>query len=108
MTKKQAASDDAAMKAVYLEELLIRQVDRLRTYDLDTAMAYAEESEAVAADVTASGVLNRPENAELKKRVESLYRELTLMIASQRQEVAGKLQQIRDGIKTLNTYAGKR
>ena len=108
MSQKPNEAKDALIRAVYLEELLLRQIDRLRSYDLDAAMAYAEEAEAVAAEVTAGGVLNLPANAELKKRIETLYRELTLIIASQRQEVADKLDQIRDGIKTLSAYAGKR
>jgi len=108
MTPKANTQKDALTRAVYLEELLLRQIDRLRSYDLDAAMAYAEQAEPVAAEVTAGGVLNLPQNADLKKRIESLYRDLTLIIASQRQEVADKLEQIRDGIKTLSAYAGKR
>lgn len=108
MPQKTNETKDALTRAIYLEELLMRQVDRLRSYDLDAAMAYAEEAETVAAEVTAGGILNQPAHAALKMRIETLYRDLTLMIASQRQEVADKLDQIRDGIKTLNTYAGKR
>jgi hypothetical protein len=96
-----------AMTAAYLEELLSRQIDRLKQYDLDAAMGYAEESEPIAAELTRTGFLEQPGNAVARARVQSLYRELTLVIASQRQEVSDKLDQIRNGLKTLGTYAGK-
>lgn len=96
-----------AMTAAYLEELLSRQIDRLKQYDLDAAMCYAEESEPIAAELTHTGFLEQPGNAAARARVRSLYRELTLVIASQRQEVSDKLDQIRNGLKTLGTYAGK-
>lgn len=96
-----------AMTAAYLEELLTRQADRLKQYDLDAAVAYAEESETVAAELMRTGFLDQPENSEVKGRIRSLYRELTLIIAAQRQEVSGKLEQIRNGLKTLGTYAEK-
>ena len=96
-----------AMTAAYLEELLSRQIDRLKQYDLDAAMGYAEESEPIAAELTRTGFLEQPGNAAARARVQSLYRELTLVIASQRQEVSDKLDQIRSGLKTLGTYAGK-
>ena len=96
-----------SLTAAYLEELLIRQIDRLKQYDLDAAMCYAEESEPIAAELTRTGFLEQPDNAASKARVQSLYRELTLVIASQRQEVSDKLDQIRNGLKTLGSYAGK-
>jgi hypothetical protein len=95
----------AALNAACLEDLLNRQIDRLRCYDLDAAMVCAEQAEAIAADLTRSGFLEKPENAELKSHIRSLYRELMLVIASERKEVADKLDQIRSGIKTLSAYA---
>lgn len=94
-----------ALNAAYLEDLLSRQIDRLKSYDLDAAMACAEQAEPLAAELTQTGFLDQPENAELKGRIQSLYRELMLIIASQRDEVSGKLDQIRNGLKTLGKYA---
>ncbi|HDS84038.1 MAG TPA: hypothetical protein ENN97_02430 [Phycisphaerales bacterium] len=96
-----------AMNAACLEDLLNRQIDRLRRYDLDAAMACAEQAEPIAAELMRSGFLDRPENAELKSRIQSLYRELMLVIASERQEVSDKLAQIRNGIKAFERYAEK-
>jgi hypothetical protein len=85
----------------------MRQIERLRQYDLDAAVAYAEQSEPAAAELMRTEFLEQPENAEIKGRIRSLYREVTLIIASQRQEVSDKLEQIRSGLKTLGTYAEK-
>lgn len=95
------------LTAAYMEELLTRQIDRLKNYDLDAAIRYAEESEQVSAELTGSGILEQPENAAIKDRIQSLYRELCLVIASQRQEVSDKLSQIRNGLRTLGTYSEK-
>jgi hypothetical protein len=95
------------LTAAYMEELLSRQIERLKNYDLDAAIRCAEESEKVSAELIRSGILEQPENTEIKERIQSLYRQLCLIIASQRQEVADKLEQIRSGLKTLGTYSGK-
>ncbi len=106
-TQHTATDRGPALNAACLEDLLSRQIDRLRQYDLDAAMACAEQAEPIAAELTRSGFLDKPENADLKGRIQSLYRELTLMLASQQQEVSGKLDQIRDGLKTLGAYANR-
>jgi len=95
------------LTAAYMEELLTRQIDCLKNYDLDAAIRYAEESEQASAELTRSGILELPENAAIKDRIQSLYRELCLIIASQRQDVSDKLSQIRNGLRTLGTYARK-
>ena len=104
---QQTADKGAAMTAAYLEELLTRQIDHLKQYDLDAAVSYAEESDPVASELMRTGFLEQPENSQAKARIRSLYRELTLVIASQRQEVSSKLDQIRNGLKTLGSYAGR-
>lgn len=90
----------------YLENILMRHLERLRNYDLDGAMILAEEANDIAVKVGSSGILDRPEFAEDKGRIWKLYNEINLIIASERQEVAGKIQSIRKGIKTLGAYIG--
>lgn len=94
-------------KALYLEDLLQRQLAKLRSYDLDGALRIAEQSGPVAQSLTQEGVLTRPEMAESRRRIQGLYQEVCLTIAAERQEVSGKLQQIRDGLRTLSVYGGK-
>lgn len=100
-------NDNALQMTAYLEELLTRQIERIRTYDLDGAMKLADESQRLATTVTRQRILAKPEFVDQKNRIQGLYKELCLVIASQRQEVQDKLSQIRLGLKTLGKYSGK-
>ena len=100
------SSDSSRQMVDYIENLLMRHLERLRNYDLDGAMALAEEANNLAMQIGSVGVLDRPEFIEDKERIKKLYNEIGLIIASERQEVADKLQTIRKGIKTLGAYIG--
>jgi|GEM_PF-679577 hypothetical protein len=89
----------------YLADLLERQLEKLRKYDLDGAVRLAEESQRVSEQVAREGLLERPCYASQKQKIQGLYQDVCLIIASQRQEVAEKLRQIREGIRTLARYA---
>ncbi len=89
----------------YLENILTRQLERLRNYDLDGALALAEEVNVLAERIGANKILEKPEFSDQKWRIGRLYKDLSIMIASERQEVQEKLQQIRKGIKTLGVYS---
>ena len=88
----------------YLENILSRQIEKLRHYDLDGAIALAEDANRLAAVIGGEGVLQKPEFKDESWRLERLYKDLTLIIAAERQEVQDKLRQIRQGIKTLGIY----
>jgi hypothetical protein len=90
--------------AAYLETLLTRQIERIRKYDLDTALELGEEANKLAYELGKSDILKRPEYSDEKFRIQRLYKEIGLIISSERQEVADKLKQIRKGIKALELY----
>lgn len=102
---------DGAMQAeqmlAYLTDLLQRQLEKLRQYDLDGASRLAEESRPISERIARAGLLERPEYASQKKRIQGLYQDLCLVIAAERQEVAEKLRQIREGLRTLGAYANR-
>ena len=99
-------SDEQAIQMVaYLENLLTRQMQRLQQYDLEGAFQLAEESQQIADTLSVQNIFARPGFSESQQRVQNLYQDVCLTIASQRQEVRDKLGQIRTGLKTLNTYA---
>ena len=102
-----AAESQDMQRVLYLEDLLQRQVARLRKYDLDGAMAIAEETQPLAEGLAADKVLNRPEMSEARQRIHGLYHEVCMVIASERNEVADKLKQIREGLRALSAYGGK-
>lgn len=99
---------DGEQRALYLEDLLVRQVEKLRKYDLDGAMRIAGETEPLAQRLAEDRVLDRPEMAETRRRIQGLYKEVCLTIAAERDEVADKLRQIREGLRTLSAYGGKK
>lgn len=88
----------------YLEELLVRQLEKIRKYDLDNALALAEEANELAANIGREGLLDKPEFADERWRIKKLYKDIGLIIASEREEVAEKLKLIRKGIKALGFY----
>jgi len=88
----------------YLENILMRQLERVRRYDLDGAMVLATEANDLAASIGREKILERPGYADERRRIKKLYKDLCLIIASERQEVGTKLKQIRKGIKALGVY----
>lgn len=107
-TELSALSDEQVTQmAGYVEDLLSRQIERLRKYDLDGAMRLADEAQPMVERLSMGRELNRPALQSMRPRIEGLYKELCLVIASQRQEVSDKLSQIRKGLKTLGTYGAQ-
>ncbi|MCE5186749.1 MAG: hypothetical protein LLF76_11560 [Planctomycetaceae bacterium] len=105
-TNTTLTDEQVRQMAAYIEDLLSRQIERLKRYDLDGAMRLAEEAKPLADTLADGKYLDRPGLEPLRDRTRGLYRELCLVIASQRQEVADKLEQIRTGLKTLGKYSG--
>jgi len=106
-TTEVLTDETARQMTAYLEDLMSRQIQKLQQYDLDAAMRIAEESQSLSEKIMQASVLSRPGFEEQRDRIQGLYKELCLVIASQRQEVSNKLGQIRTGLRTLGTYAGK-
>ncbi|HOK65216.1 MAG TPA: hypothetical protein PK054_04530 [Anaerohalosphaeraceae bacterium] len=103
---EEPAGQDEQMLA-YLTDLLERQLEKLRKYDLDGAVRLAEESQPISAQIARQKILERPCYAGQKKKIQGLYQDICLVIAAERQEVAEKLRQIREGLKALGAYAGR-
>jgi hypothetical protein len=105
-TENKTATDYNSM-AEYLEHLLTRQADRLRAYDIDGACAIAEETSPLADELSSRRILDQPEFAQHRQKLQQQYKQVCLMIADQRQEVADKLKQIHRGLRALGGYSGK-
>jgi hypothetical protein len=100
-------SVDYAAMIDFLENMLMRQADKLRSYDLDGASVIAEETTVIADELNRLGILDRPEFADRRRRLEQVYKNICLIIADQRQEVSDKMTQIRRGLKAIGGYAGR-
>ena len=101
---KSLAENSFKQMVNYLENILTRQLEKVRSYDLDGAMLLAEEANDLAANIGREKILERPDYADERWRIKRLYKDICLILASERQEVAEKLQQIRKGIKALGVY----
>lgn len=98
---------DIAGMVDYLENILMRHLERLRRYDMDGALALAEESHQLAMAIAKTGVLNEAQYAEQRGRIRQLYSDISLTIAVERQEVSEKLKAIRKGLKALGVYTDR-
>ena len=107
VTTEILADEDARQMTDYLEELMSRQIQKLRHYELEAAFKAAEESQSLSERVIRASVLSRPGFEQQRDRIQKLYQELCLIIASQRQEVQDRLGQIRTGLRTLGAYSDK-
>lgn len=107
MQETQKPTETEVQMIAYLEDLLSRQLEKLRKYDLDGAFQLAEQSREMADQVAGLGLLERPEFDQEKEQIRGLYNQICLVIASERQEVSEKLKQIREGIRVLSKYGGK-
>jgi len=103
--KKSLTENSFKQMVDYLENILTRQLARVRNYDLDGAMALAAEANDLAASIGREKIFDRPDYSQQQRRIKKLYKDLCLTIASERQEVGDKLRQIRKGIKALGAYA---
>jgi hypothetical protein len=101
---KSLAEDSFRQMIAYLDNILTRQLERVRKYDLDGALALAEEANNLAASIGREKILERPDYVHERRRIKKLYKDICLIIASERQEVGAKLNQIRKGIKALGVY----
>ena len=106
-TDKELTDETARQMIAYLVELMTRQIQKLQQYDLEAAMRIAEESQPLSEQIIQASVLSRPGFEQQRDQIQGLYKELCLVIASQRQEVSDKLGQIRTGLRTLGAYSGK-
>jgi hypothetical protein len=104
MDNAAVAENSLKQMADYLENILVRHLERVRKYDLDGAVVLAEEANEIAATLGRDGMLKRPEHIEQRRKIETLYKDISLIIASEREEVSDKLKVIRKGIKTLGVY----
>jgi esterase/lipase len=87
-----------------LERQLEREIELLKTYHVDQAMAIGEQVLAMAERIGAREILKQPEFKNHKKRIDKLFKQLDLGIAQQRKEVADKLSEIRNARMALSGY----
>lgn len=81
------------------------QIDLNRAYEIEQAMAIAEQNAPIAKFVKENKLLDQPRYKRQKDQIQSLYKQLDLTITNARNEVAKKLQEIKKSKQTLGAYA---
>jgi hypothetical protein len=98
--------DDEIGLLEYLANTLERQIELTRHGDFEESEKLVGYSEQLAVKITAAGLLERPEYDGWRKRLTVLYKNLELVLSTQKDAVAGQLKSIHMGKKTLAAYRG--
>jgi hypothetical protein len=96
--------DDETRLLEALAGILERQIEFTRHDDLEESEKLVSCSEQLAMKITAAGLLERPEYDDWRKRLAELYRNLELMLSTQKEAAAGQLKAINKGRRTLAMY----
>jgi hypothetical protein len=96
--------DDEIQLLEALAGILEKQIEFTRQGDLEESEKLIGYSEQVALKITAAGLLERPGYGDWRERLTELYRNLELMLSTQKDAVAGQLRVINKGRKTLAMY----
>lgn len=101
---KQAFNGSERQAVEMLENRLQMQIELNRQYDIEKAMAVAEQTSGLANYVKENKLLDKPEFKKQKQSIQSLYKQLDMTITSARNEVAEKLKQIQKSKQALRAY----
>ena len=106
--KKTTDKFDTSTASVLVDELeksLNEQIKLNRQFMVDKAMEKANSCASLMATIKKEKVLDMPEFSAKKKTIKRLYKDLELVITANHQEVAIKLEQIRNAKKALSAYS---
>jgi hypothetical protein len=96
--------DDGLQLLEGLEHLLGRQIELARRGSFTGLNRLADECEPLVAGIKEAGLLEKPENEPQRQRLDKLYRDLQLMLSTQKDAAAEQLKSIHRGRKMLSTY----
>jgi hypothetical protein len=96
--------DDEIRLLEELANVLERQVEFTRHDYFEESEKLISQSEHLAVQITAAGLLDKPQYKGWRKRLTELYRDIELMLSTQKQAVAGRISAIDKGKKTLAVY----
>ena len=89
-----------------LQSLLERQIELVRRGDFRTSELLTEQSDLVVDELLRTKAFEQTQLEEQRERLAKSYRELTLMVAAEKDHLGKQLQQISQGRKTLKLYRG--
>ena len=87
-----------------LQSLLEKQINLGRQGNVDGLVHLSKKTEALVEKSVQTGVCALPEFVNRRDELEKLYKELYLIVTTQKAETHDKLSQVRRGKKTIETY----
>ena len=87
-----------------LQELLEQQIDSAHRGSFSTVLQLTEKCEPLVEQITASGLFEKPEHKDAKERLAGLYRDLHLLLSTQKNAVAEQIKSVQRGKKILSIY----
>lgn len=101
---RQDASREAGRHLDELQELLTRQLECVRQGNLTAAEEICRQTEQCVRAIAANRGLDDAHLEMRRRRIESTYKELCLILGAQRAETSDLLSVIRRGRKVLRAY----
>jgi flagellin-specific chaperone FliS len=87
-----------------LHAVLEKQIKMARKGDLTAVEELTPKADEIIKEISGSLDLVQIQQTDNFKRLEKIYRQLSLTLASQKYSIQQQIQQIREGRKTLQAY----
>jgi hypothetical protein len=87
-----------------LHAVLEKQIKMAQKGDLTAVEELTPKADEIVKEISRLSNLEQIKQTNHWKRLENIYRQLTLTLASQKYSVQQQIQQIREGRKTLQAY----
>ncbi len=87
-----------------LQNLLQKQIELARQGNVATVEQLSEQGGVLVKKITALGLLEMPCFRRERIRLEKLYHNLNLLLTSGKDEISGRLKQIRKAKMTVKSY----
>jgi len=89
-----------------LQSLLERQIEMARQGQSasEQMASLTEHADSLVQEIARTGPLERAEFAARRKQLHQSYRDLSLAVTAQKDDVAEKFNRVRKGRKTIETY----
>jgi hypothetical protein len=98
--------DDEIQLLEELANILERQIELTRHDCFEESEKLVSQSEHLAVNITAAGLLDKPQYDGWRNRLTELYKDMELVLSAQKRAVAQQLNVIDKGKKTLAVYRG--
>jgi hypothetical protein len=102
MTKSKTDKNNQLLEK--LNAVLEKQIKVARMGDLTAVEELTPKADEIVKEISRTSNLVQIQQTNQWKRLQKIYRQLTLILASQKYSIQQQIQQIGQGRKTLKTY----